>query len=154
MGHFKIREARKAAKMTQDELAKSLGVNRATLSRYESGAIDPPASQLQRIADALGISIYELLDDKEKDIYFEAEVNLVKANAKAGYKFTDDERTLIRLYHSMKERGQQRGLETMWELSQVPMYRAEITPQSTPAPQEGADTTSTPDAPETPSEGE
>lgn len=57
MKRYRIQEARKAAKITQDELAKVLNVNRATLSRYESGAIDPPASQLQAIADALGVSM-------------------------------------------------------------------------------------------------
>lgn len=54
---FKIRDAWKAASITQEELAKALGINRATLSRYESGAIDPPSSQPQRIASALGVSV-------------------------------------------------------------------------------------------------
>lgn len=58
---FRIREARKAAKMTQIELAKLIGVTHATLSRYESGAIDPPSSQLQAIADALGVDVGKLL---------------------------------------------------------------------------------------------
>lgn len=154
MEHLKIREARKAAKMTQDELAKSLGINRATLSRYESGAIDPPSSQLQRIADALGISIYELLDDKEKDIYFEAEVNLVKANVKAGYKFTTDEKLLVRLFHELNEAGKDAAIDRVSDLTEIPRYRAETTPESPSPPQEGKDTTPPTDTPETAPEGE
>ena len=46
MAHNKIRELRKAAGRTQEELAKAIGITHATLSRYESGTIDPPASQL------------------------------------------------------------------------------------------------------------
>ena len=61
MGHYRIQEARKAAKVTQDELAKVLNINRATLSRYESGIIEPPASQLQRIAAALGVTVDYLM---------------------------------------------------------------------------------------------
>jgi len=61
----RIRIARKVAGITQEQLAKSLGVNRATLSRYESGEIDPPSSQLQRIADTLDVSINELLGQGE-----------------------------------------------------------------------------------------
>lgn len=40
------------------------------------------------------------------------------------------------------------------DLVKVPEYRAEIAPESTPAPKEGKDTTPPPDAPETASEGE
>ena len=61
MGHYRIREARKAAKVTQDDLAKVLNINRATLSRYESGAIETPAAQLQRIAAALGVTVDYLM---------------------------------------------------------------------------------------------
>lgn len=61
MDYNRIREVRKAAGITQEQLAKSLGVNRATLSRYESGDIDPPSSQLQRIADALNVELWELM---------------------------------------------------------------------------------------------
>ena len=59
-----IRMARRNAGITQEQLSKSLGINRATLSRYESGEINPPASQLQRIADVLGVSADYLLGVK------------------------------------------------------------------------------------------
>jgi len=61
LDYQRIREARKAAGITQDALALALGVNRATISKYETGAIDLPVSQLQRIADALGVHILDLL---------------------------------------------------------------------------------------------
>lgn len=66
MDFHRIREARKAAGITQDELAKKLGVNRATISKYETGAIDLPSSQLQRLADALGIHILDLVGLSEQ----------------------------------------------------------------------------------------
>lgn len=58
----RIREARKALKMTQGELAEIIGVTHATLSRYENGIIDPPSSQLQKIADALNVSVDYLMN--------------------------------------------------------------------------------------------
>lgn len=61
MNRLKIREARKAANMTQEQLARVIGINRATLSKYESGAIDPPTSQLQMIANALEVEPWELM---------------------------------------------------------------------------------------------
>lgn len=63
MGYnLRIAEVRKAAKITQEELAKKLGINRATLSKYENGTIDLSLSQLQKIADALGCSKWDLVE--------------------------------------------------------------------------------------------
>ena len=53
----RIREARKAANMTQAELAAKIGINRATLSKYESGIIEPSVAQLRLIADALNVTV-------------------------------------------------------------------------------------------------
>ena len=40
-----IRRVRKAAHVTQEELAKRIGVNRALISKYETGIIEPSVSQ-------------------------------------------------------------------------------------------------------------
>ena len=53
----RIREARKRASMTQEELASKIGVKRSVISKYETGAIDPTTSQLQQIASALNVPI-------------------------------------------------------------------------------------------------
>ena len=60
-----IRRVRKAAHVTQEELAKRIGVNRALISKYETGIIEPSVSQLQKIASALGVPMMELLDLEE-----------------------------------------------------------------------------------------
>lgn len=53
----RIRERRKALDMTADELARLLGISRATVYRYESGEISKiPISQLSPIAAALHTS--------------------------------------------------------------------------------------------------
>lgn len=61
MDFFKIREFRKAAHKSQDELAAFLGVNRATVSKYETGAIEPPTAQLVKIAKFLNVRIEDLI---------------------------------------------------------------------------------------------
>lgn len=137
----RIKAARKNAGLTQKELGQRLGVAYQTLAQWENDLRNPKPDTLQRIAAALDVSIYMLLDDDEKELYRQAEVNLVLANVKAGYKFTTDEKLLVRLFHSMNDRGQERGVETMWELSQIPRYRAEHAPQSPLQTSEGTDTT-------------
>lgn len=58
----KIRTRRKQLGMTVDELAARLGKNRATIYRYESDAIEMPASLLKPLADALDTLPDELMD--------------------------------------------------------------------------------------------
>lgn len=46
-----------AAGMTQEDLANSVGVTQAALSRYENDLRDPDADTIDRIADALGVTV-------------------------------------------------------------------------------------------------
>lgn len=57
----KIRQIRKEKEMTQEELARRIGVKRAVISKYESGSIEPSLTQLQKIADALEVPLANLL---------------------------------------------------------------------------------------------
>lgn len=52
-----IKAARVNADMTQEELANDLGVNKATIVNWESGASEPKVSQLQRISELSGIPL-------------------------------------------------------------------------------------------------
>ena len=52
-----IEEARKKAKMTQEELAKKIGTNKSYISRVETGKTEPKVSTFYRIASALGMTV-------------------------------------------------------------------------------------------------
>lgn len=60
MQHEKIRNLRKQNKLSQEQMAELLGINRATLSKYETGVIVPSLSQLRKIAEILHVSVVEL----------------------------------------------------------------------------------------------
>jgi transcriptional regulator with XRE-family HTH domain len=53
--------ARKAKGMTQADLAASVGVSRAQIANIESGRSDFPMSRLRKMADALGVSLRDLV---------------------------------------------------------------------------------------------
>lgn len=55
-----IKEARIKAKLTQEKLAQKAGISVFTLQKYESGDRNPKIESLQKIANALGISITQL----------------------------------------------------------------------------------------------
>ena len=61
----KIKLYRENKKMTQNEIANILDVSPATVSKYESGALEPNIEALKRLAELFEISIDELLNDEE-----------------------------------------------------------------------------------------
>lgn len=62
-----LKAARKKAGLNQIQLAARAGISQATLARYESGQINPPSAQLERIAAALGVPFYTLFYDSKSE---------------------------------------------------------------------------------------
>lgn len=56
-----IRQARKARNWTQEQLAQAIGTTQQTINRWESGQTEPKVSDLQKISNALGITLSFLL---------------------------------------------------------------------------------------------
>lgn len=56
-----LREARKRAGKTQDEIAALFGISRASVAQWESDETMPEADKLARIADELGVSLNVLM---------------------------------------------------------------------------------------------
>jgi len=56
-----IRKQRDAMRMTVAQLAERIGVSRNTITNYEAGKTEPSASDLVRLAKALGCSISDLV---------------------------------------------------------------------------------------------
>lgn len=62
----KIRAARLAKKMTQEELGDILGVQKSAIAKYENGRIvNIKRSTLKKISDVLGIPPFELVFDAD-----------------------------------------------------------------------------------------
>ena len=57
----RLKELRKAKKLTQDKLAEASGVARISIARYESDTMTPSAEVANKIAIALNVSADELL---------------------------------------------------------------------------------------------
>lgn len=64
----KIKLYRESKKMTQVEIAALLGVKPATVSKYESGAIEPNIESLKKLSEIFDISIDELLKEDNFNI--------------------------------------------------------------------------------------
>ena len=64
-GEF-LRMKRKEMGLTQEELAKKIGVAQNTLSSYELGDYEPSVPVLRRISAVLSVSLDELLKEGVK----------------------------------------------------------------------------------------
>ena len=63
----KIRSARQAQGLTQEELGKILGVQKSAIAKYESGrVVNIKRSTLKKISDVLNIPPFELIFDEEQ----------------------------------------------------------------------------------------
>lgn len=66
MLNYNIKALRKERGMTQEELAIRLNVVRQTVSKWEKGLSVPDAEMLQRLAEALEVSVSRLLGGTEE----------------------------------------------------------------------------------------
>lgn len=64
----RIRALRKQRGLNQDQLAELASLNRVTVAKYEAGRVEPGAQALVRIADALDVTVDEILGRKESEI--------------------------------------------------------------------------------------
>lgn len=72
---LKVKEFRKQRKITQEKLAEIIGVDNGYISKLEVGQNFPSINTLERIADALGVELYELFQfTRRKDKDFKDEI--------------------------------------------------------------------------------
>lgn len=82
-----IKKFRKG-KMTQKELAEKIGVTASTVTKYENGNLEPNLETLNKIALALNVSKYELLDYGE---YLDRQIDdFITKEGKTKYKFANN----------------------------------------------------------------
>lgn len=144
MNYDRIRSIRKQNGMTQEELAKRIGVKRAVISKYETGAIEPSISQLEEIANALDVSLLEFMDSEKMFAAFKKgasePIDLQNPDIqKALRRYIKDgklefpglvdgavldaenrENELLYHFRNLNERGQQVAVERVEELTKIP----------------------------------
>ncbi len=101
----RIREARRALGLTQDELARRVGVSRSAVAQWETDRTGQVRANLARVAAVLGVSIGYLITG-------ESETGLVNVE-------TADERALLSLYRQIPEPGRSELLRNARRMAAV-----------------------------------
>ncbi len=57
-----ITHYREQKNMTQQELGEAIGMKQSEISSYESGVKSPRLNVLQAIAEVLGVTVYQLIE--------------------------------------------------------------------------------------------
>jgi transcriptional regulator with XRE-family HTH domain len=87
----RIREIRRSLGMTQDELARRVGVSRSAIAQWETDRTGQVRANLARVAAVLGVSVgYLLTGDSDPGVV---------------HVETADERALLSLYRQIREPG-------------------------------------------------
>lgn len=129
----RIKAARKKAKLTQKELGAKLGIAYQTLAQWENDLRNPKVETLDRIAVALGVSLSELLSEDMATLYrtgveFGYEGSQLENKMYArylegiGYSWTKSEQKIISAFSSLNAEGQEKAIERMEELTEIPKY--------------------------------
>lgn len=72
----KIKEYRENKKMTQNEIANILNVSAATISKYESGILEPNIESIKKLTEIFEVTVDELLRD-DKDNFDILKINVL-----------------------------------------------------------------------------
>ncbi len=138
-----IRQYRKIAGLTQEELAQKVGISTMSIRRYESGERVATRELIKAIAAALGVDPYSLYSF---DQALEATVDDI--NVGIQYKAQVEE-----IMEKVTTEGLRIGKEVFETIVGNPKYQLNFDPIPYDDELEQTDTTPPPDAPETPPEG-
>lgn len=91
MFRHRLKEARQRARMTQEQLATSIGVAKSTLAGYETGNSEPDMEKMERIMAVLKVDANFLLQDEmEKSGGFNFNLSFAELQLIEQYRSMDD----------------------------------------------------------------
>ena len=110
-----IKDARKKAGMTQEELGKKIGVSGSSMAQWENDLRNPKLDTLQRIASALGVPVQELISDWEA---------VDKEEFKRVFIYGEGIKDRIdAALDRLNDEGQEKAAERVEELTEIPKYQ-------------------------------
>ena len=172
---FNIKKYRKNLGMTQENLASAIKTTKSAISKYELGRRFPDADTMDDLAKALGISPLFLIADEEtaertletlnhgsrqstpehrrelEKMMGKEEGYLDKMSARRDWPI--NQQRLVNAFDLLNDAGQQKAVERVEELTEIPKYQRQPPQEPPAAPSEGTDTAPTENAATGPQEG-
>ena len=105
-----IREARLKKGWTQKQLGDKCNMADSAIRRYESDRGNPTIETLKRIANALEVDPYSLMDFDTATAALEDRIN-------------NKSKDLLTAFDQLNDEGQQKAVERVEELTEIPKYK-------------------------------
>lgn len=105
-----IKKIRKQKKMTQKQLGEKCGIADSNIRKYENGKQFPKWETLERIAKALGVDVFDLIEYAE-------------GPDEEDLDYTSPELDLLINFRNLNSKGQNKALEQIEMLTKIPEYR-------------------------------
>lgn len=106
----KIKELRKALKLSQNELAEKIHVHPTHLSKMENGHLSPSIDIVQRLMKVFGVSADQLLNEDENTTVDIQDKELNKQLALINQLDEDEKNALIKIINSMLTKKRMKDL--------------------------------------------
>lgn len=122
----RIKELRTLAGMSQEELGRRVGVQRAAINKYEKGSVtNIPIATIERIASTFDVSPTYILgwNGDEQGNPLSAEVKVIQGINKF---FGKDSVDLLEMYVSLNCKGKKRIVQYLDDLNEIPRYREDL----------------------------
>ena len=138
-----LKQARKDAVLTQKQLGEKCGMADSAIRKYESGRVVPKLETLQKLATALGQDVSMFLPTKGEDAseYSRLEPYLTEDQKEElasldqelqreieydiETEHEDKRRRLLTAYYKLTQEGQDKAIERVEELAEIPKYKAD-----------------------------
>ena len=133
-----IKQYRKKAGLTQQELADKAGITRVSVGKYETDRTVPSVETGQKIAVALGITMDTLLGEENKknreffqnyygsEEYLEHEKKMEEYERQLEQIREDQESVVIKAFFGLNTLGQIRAMQYLDELAEIENYKPKV----------------------------
>lgn len=124
----KIKHARTKKGLTQKQLGEKLGSTQQMIAQYESGKHTPKIDTLNHIAEALDVSLADLLSsnilnltDSVIDLFSDGNAQYLGTSTPD----SSQERYLISQFRELNDKGKKKATDYVDDLIQIPKYKKE-----------------------------
>ncbi len=118
----KISEKRKLAGLTQKELGELMGVDGATIGKYERNVLNPKFETVKKIADALGCNVADL----DENLAVSA-ADIIAGIATVASEDEESRKRINAAYSKLNAEGREKAAERVEELAEIKRFQHDAT---------------------------
>ena len=123
-----LKRLRKAAGLSQADLAKKVGISRGAYSLYETGARNPKWETIWKFANALNVEYFDIVDIEE-DEAFQKDIDeyILHAPYMSNYEAERQAFVIQEIFFQLNHEGMEKVVEYALDIAENPKYKATFT---------------------------